>query len=39
MLQPVYGRFTQGFETADLKAAKALLGALAEPNAPRTSIA
>jgi predicted ATPase len=29
LLQPVYGRFTEGFETADLKAAKALLDALA----------
>jgi predicted ATPase len=26
LLQPVYGRFTEGFATADLKAAKALLG-------------
>jgi predicted ATPase/DNA-binding winged helix-turn-helix (wHTH) protein len=31
LLQPVYDRFTEGFETADLKAAKALLDALAEP--------
>jgi predicted ATPase/DNA-binding winged helix-turn-helix (wHTH) protein len=30
-LQPVYDRFTEGFDTADLKAAKALLDALAEP--------
>ncbi len=45
LLQPVYDRFTEGFDTADLKAAKALLGALAEPagsakkvlNFPRTS--
>ena len=28
LLQPVYGRFTEGFDTADLKAAKALLDAL-----------
>jgi predicted ATPase len=28
ILQPVYNRFTEGFETADLKAAKALLDAL-----------
>jgi predicted ATPase/DNA-binding winged helix-turn-helix (wHTH) protein len=28
LLQPVYGRFTEGFDTADLKAAKALLAAL-----------
>jgi predicted ATPase len=27
LLQPVYDRFTEGFETADLKAAKALLDA------------
>ena len=27
LLQPVYGRFTEGFDTADLKAAKALLDA------------
>jgi len=30
LLQPVYDRFTEGFETADLKAAKALLNALQE---------
>ena len=30
LLQPVYDRFTEGFETADLKAAKMLLDALAE---------
>jgi predicted ATPase len=29
-LQPVYDRFTEGFETADVKAAKALLDALQE---------
>ena len=28
LLQPVYRRFTEGFETADLKAAKAFLEAL-----------
>jgi predicted ATPase len=28
LLQPVYDRFTEGFETADLKAASALLDAL-----------
>jgi predicted ATPase len=28
LLRPIYGRFTEGFETADLKAAKALLDAL-----------
>jgi predicted ATPase len=36
LLQPVYDRFTEGFDTADLKAAKALLDALAEPAALRT---
>lgn len=25
MLAPIYGRFTEGFETADLQVAKALL--------------
>ena len=29
LLQPVYDRFTEGFDTADLKAAKVLLGELA----------
>ncbi|HEY4470054.1 MAG TPA: hypothetical protein VGN21_02715, partial [Stellaceae bacterium] len=28
LLQPVYDRFTEGFETADLKAAKALINSL-----------
>jgi predicted ATPase len=28
LLQPVYDRFTEGFDTADLKAAKVLLDAL-----------
>ena len=28
LLQPVYDRFTEGFHTADLKSAKALLEAL-----------
>jgi predicted ATPase/DNA-binding winged helix-turn-helix (wHTH) protein len=45
LLQPVYDRFTEGFDTADVKAAKALLDALAEPagsakkvpNVPRAS--
>src|SRR4029077_9109756 len=36
LLQPVYDRFTEGFGTADLKAAKALLGGFAEPTALRT---
>ena len=31
LLQPVYDRFTEGFDTADLKVAKALLDALAKP--------
>jgi len=38
LLQPVYDRFTEGFDTTDLKAAKALLDQLAEPNALRTRI-
>jgi predicted ATPase len=29
LLAPVYGWFTEGFDTADLQEAKALLGALA----------
>jgi len=32
-LQPVYARFSEGFDTADLKDAKALLDALAAPSA------
>ncbi len=36
LLQPVYDRFTEGFDTADPKTAKALLDALSEPAAPRT---
>ena len=28
LLAPVYGRFTEGFDTLDLKEAKALLGEL-----------
>jgi hypothetical protein len=28
LLRPVYDRFTEGFDTADLKAAKALVDAL-----------
>jgi predicted ATPase len=31
LLQPVHDRFTEGFDTSDLKAAKTLLDALAEP--------
>jgi predicted ATPase len=38
LLQPVYDRFTEGFDTGDLKAAKALLDGLAEPNALRIRI-
>jgi predicted ATPase len=38
LLQPVYDRFTEGFDTTDLKVAKALLEALAEPNALRIRI-
>ena len=34
LLQPVYDRFTEGFDTADLEAAKGVLDTLAEPNAP-----
>jgi hypothetical protein len=36
LLQPVYDRFTEGLDTADLKAAKALLDTLAQPPALRT---
>jgi predicted ATPase len=36
LLQPIYDQFTEGFDTADLKAAKALLDALAEPADLRT---
>jgi predicted ATPase len=35
LLRPVYDRFTEGFDTADLKAAKALLDALPKPAAAR----
>jgi predicted ATPase len=35
LLQPVYDRFTEGFDTADLKAAKALLDALQLPPSRR----
>jgi predicted ATPase len=38
LLQPVYDRFIEGFETTDLKAAKTLLEALAEPSALRIRI-
>jgi predicted ATPase/DNA-binding winged helix-turn-helix (wHTH) protein len=36
LLQSVYDRFTEGFDTSDLKAAKALLDTLAQPPALRT---
>jgi predicted ATPase len=38
VLAPVYGWFTEGFDTRDLKEAKALLNALSPPpDAPLTS--
>ena len=38
LLAPVYGWFTEGFDTLDLKEAKALLNALSPPpDAPLTS--
>jgi len=37
LLAPVYGWFTEGFDTADLKEAKALLDELAEPFVSATS--
>jgi predicted ATPase/DNA-binding winged helix-turn-helix (wHTH) protein len=36
LLPPVYDRFTEGFDTSDLKAAKALIDTLARPPALRT---
>jgi predicted ATPase len=39
LLQPVYDRFTEGFETADLKAAKALLDGLQSRELPPGVIA
>ena len=36
VLAPVYGRFTEGYETADLRAARGLLEALAPPGASRS---
>jgi predicted ATPase len=33
LLAPIYGWFTEGFDTADLQEAKALLGALGEGQA------
>jgi predicted ATPase/DNA-binding winged helix-turn-helix (wHTH) protein len=38
LLQPVYAHFTEGFDTADLRAAKALLDALAEPHHPQGTV-
>ena len=38
LLQPVYANFTEGFDTADLKAAKALLDALADPHHPHGTV-
>jgi hypothetical protein len=40
ILAPVYGQFVEGFETADLQAAKLMLESLSEnrpPSAGRTS--
>jgi len=37
LLAPVYGCFTEGFGTLDLKGAKALLDELASPPPPLTS--
>jgi predicted ATPase len=37
VLQPVFDRFTEGFDKADLKAAKALLDALDSPASARGS--
>jgi predicted ATPase/DNA-binding winged helix-turn-helix (wHTH) protein len=39
LLQPVYDRFTEGFETADLKAARALIDALSAPPVGAVGIA
>ncbi len=38
LLKPVYDRFTEGFDTADLKAAIALLDALVQPDPLRTRV-
>jgi predicted ATPase len=38
LLAPVYGWFTEGFDTADLKEAKALLDELAEPFVARPAV-
>jgi adenylate cyclase len=37
MLAEIYGWFTEGFDTADLKAAKALLAQLSRKSSERTS--
>jgi hypothetical protein len=34
LLQPIYDRFSEGFDTADLKAAKALLEVGTEGDSP-----
>jgi hypothetical protein len=39
VLQPVYDHFTEGFDTADLKAAKALLEHSAVPRTSASAIA
>jgi predicted ATPase len=39
LLAPIYDRFTEGFETADLKDAKALLDELARPDSPDAEMA
>ena len=36
ILQPVYDRFTEGFDTADLRSARALLGALGQTGSETT---
>jgi predicted ATPase len=38
LIRPVYDRFTEGFDTADLKSAKALLDARAGPATLRTRV-
>jgi len=38
LLAPVYGWFTEGFDTADLKQAKALLDELTEPAIGRSGL-
>ena len=38
LLMPIYNRFTEGFETPDLKDARAVLHALASPTASNQSV-